>query len=279
MITKLQRSHVEEYAYLPEHIVTYVTAISQAEPFVLQDFLAYVKEDHLTFVGYPLQEAFDEKKMKGVLDEAIRRFMPKEISLIAPTIPSSITGSPHSPSDHYYKLDLSALSIPQKTRSMMKRAMGELTVNAVRAFEEDHRHLVNEFLSSHPVDEATQRIFRRIPLYMKSVPTASVFEARTREGELAAFDIAEFGAKYYAIYMFNFRSKERYIPGASDLILSRVINQAITEQKKYLNLGLGINPGVTFFKTKWGGTPFHPYTYCLYSPRHKESLEALLQKL
>ena len=37
--------------------------------------------------------------------------------------------------------------------------------------------------------------------------------------------------------------------------------------------------GVTFFKTKWGGTPFLPYTFCSYSPGPQENFEALLQKL
>ena len=68
------------------------------------------------------------------------------------------------------------------------------------------------------------------------------------------------------MYMFNFSSKDRSTPGASDLLLSEIINHARTEQKKYINLGLGINSGVTFFKTKWGGIPFLPYTFCLYSP-------------
>jgi hypothetical protein len=278
MITAAQQSFIEEHAYLPEHILSYVTAVSQAEPFLLQNFLAYVRKDHLIFVGYPLQESFNEKRMQKRLDEAIRRFQPKEIALTAPTVSSSVAGSAHLPSDHYYRLDLSTLSISQKTRNMIKRAMGELTVKK-GTWGEEHRGLIEGFLRDHPVSQATQWIFKRIPAYLASVPTAWVFEARDKNGELAAFDIAEFGAKYYAIYMFNFSSKVRYIPGASDLILSGIINQAITEQKKYINLGLGINPGVTFFKTKWGGTPFHPYTFCLFSPSRGEGLEALLQKL
>jgi hypothetical protein len=52
------------------------------------------------------------------------------------------------------------------------------------------------------------------------------------------------------------------VPGASDLLLSKIIEQAIVEEKRYLNLGLGINAGVTFFKTKWGGVPFLPHYTC-----------------
>ena len=92
MITTVQQSYIEEHAYLPEHIVPYVTAVSKAEPFLLDDFLVYVKKNHLIFVGYPLKEPFEEKRMKKVLDQAIRRFKPKEIALTAPSISSSITG-------------------------------------------------------------------------------------------------------------------------------------------------------------------------------------------
>ena len=102
-------------------------------------------------------------------------------------------------------------------------------------------------------------------------PLPGSLKQETRMRELVAFDVAEFGAKYYAIYMFNFSSKDRYIPGASDLLLSGVINQAITEQKKYINLGLGISPGVTFFKKKWGGTPFPSLHFLpLFSPSRGE---------
>lgn len=279
MITPREQTYIEEHAYLPEHIPTYVTSISQAEPFLVKDFLVYVKNSHLIFVGYPLREALNEKQMKKALDEAIRRFKPGEIALTAPSIPSSITGSPPSPSDHYYKLDLSRLSVSQKTRNMIKRAIKDLSLHKTKTFGEEHQKLVTEFLESHTVEEATQRIFKRIPAYVFSVPTALIFEARDRKGDLVAFDVAEFGPKYYALYMFNVRSKDHSLPGASDLLLSGVINQSITEQKRYINLGLGLHSGIAFFKTKWGGVPFLPYTSCLYAPHPEKRIEDLLQKL
>ena len=119
--------------------------------------------------------------------------------------------------------------------------------------------MVEEFLKTHPVDEATRFIFQRIDDYLSSSKTAWIFDARNSRGELVAFDIAEFKPRDYAIYMFNFSSDTRYVPGASDLLLSEVIQQAKTEGKKYINLGLGINPGVTFFKEKWGGVVFLPH--------------------
>jgi len=139
--------------------------------------------------------------------------------------------------------------------------------------------MVDLFLNTHSVDEGTRFIFKRIDEYITSSSTAWIFNAKNKMGELVAFDVAEFGPKKYALYMFNFVSDALYVPGASDLLLSEVIQQAKTERKKYINLGLGINSGVTFFKKKWGGVPFLPYAYCLYTPSRVEVLDRLVQKL
>jgi len=279
MITASQQDYINDHAYIPEHIPQYVTAISQTEPFLIDDFLVHVKKDHLTFVGYPLKEPFEEKRIRSVLEKGIKRFRPESVSLFAPSIPSSIHDCIRPPSDHYYRLELSSLSISQKLRNMLSRAGRELFVKKNKDFDEEHRKIVEDFLNTRPVDEATRFIFRRIGDYLFSSPTAWAFDARNNRGELVAFDVAEFIPMDYILYMFNFSSEARYVPGASDLLLSEVIKQARTESKKYINLGLGINPGVTFFKKKWRGVPFLPYASCFYHLKRKENLDALLQKL
>jgi hypothetical protein len=279
MITASQENDISDYAYLPEHIPQYVTAISHTEPFLIDDFLVHVKKDHLTFVGYPLKESFEEKRMRSVLEKGIKRFRPESVSLIAPSIPSSIHDCIHPPSDHYYRLELSSLSISQKLRNMLSRASRDLSVKKNKDFDEEHRKIVEAFLNTHPVDEATRFIFKRIGDYLSSSPTAWAFDARNNKNELVAFDVAELTPIDYILYMFNFSSEALYVPGASDLLLSEVIQQAKTERKKYINLGLGINPGVTFFKKKWGAVAFLPYASCVYHPQRKENLEALFQKL
>jgi hypothetical protein len=279
MITDEQEDYIELHAYVPEHIPQYVTPISQAEPHLFGDFLVYAKKGHFILVGYPLSEAFEEKRLEKALEDAVKRLKPESVSLIAPAIPSSLRQGPHPPTDHYYRLDLSTLSISQKLRNMLMRAGRALFVGKSTYFDQEHKEMVEEFLKTHLVDEATRFIFQRIDAYLLSSKTASLFEARTDNGDLVAFDVAEFKPSNYAVYMFNFRSETRHIPGASDLLLSAVTQQAITEGKKYINLGLGINPGVTFFKEKWGGVAFLPHAFCLYHPPRKGLLEMLLQRL
>jgi len=279
MIAGGQQGIIEEHAYVPEHIPQYVSAISQAEPFLLGDFLAYTTRDRLIFVGYPLKEIFDEGQMAKALETAIRQFKPKEVSLIAPAIPSSIAGCVHSPSDHYYRLDLSTLSVSQKLRNMLTRASRELSLTQSRDFDQGHQLMIDDFMKVHRVSDATRFIFQRIGEYVSSSSTAWIFDARNKRGELVAFDVAEFRPKNYAIYMFNFSSDALFVPGVSDLLLSEVVKRAWEGNKKHINLGLGINAGVTFFKKKWGGVAFLPYAFYTYQAPRWENLNGLLQKL
>lgn len=279
MITAAQEEYIERHAYLPEHIPGYVTAISRTEPFLFGDFIAYAQKGLLIFVGYPLEGPFDAKGLEKALEEATGRLRPGRVSLMAPAIPSSLGGSAPSPADRYYRLALSSASVSPKTRNMLKRAGRELCIAESRHFGEEHATLVEEFLTTRPVDEATRFIFRGIGRYLSASETAWIFEARTCRGELVAFDVAEFKPGDYALYMFNFRSQARPVPGASDLLLSGVIRQAVASGKKYVNLGLGINPGIAFFKEKWGGVAFLPHAFHLYQPARKGLLEMLLRSL
>jgi len=279
MIGTNQFDYILEYAYIPEQMTSYVMAISTAEPFLFGNFLVYRKEEHVVFVGYPLREVFQEKRMRKALDEAVRRFNPSSVALMAPSIPTSIHPQTPPSSDRYYRVDLAALSISQKVRNMINRAKRHLKVEKRKTLDEGHHQLVREFLTAHPVGQQTRFIFERIPDYVSSSATAWVYDAKNEKGELVAFDVAEMGPKHYAFYMFNFTSHNRDVPGASDLLLWEILLQAKREDKHYINLGLGINPGVSFFKEKWGGVPFLPYSSCSYEPPGVETLEALLQKL
>jgi len=279
MISTSQMKTILERAYVPEQVTDYVTAVSGAEPFLFGDFLVYRKENHLIFVGYPLSNAFDEQRIKKALDEAVNRFNPGRIVLTAPCIPALLYPMTSLSSDQYYRLELASLSVSQKVNNMVRRAERLLKVERRMTFNEEHEELVREFLMAHPVSQETRFIFERIPGYVASTETAWVFDARNERGDLVAFDVAEMGPKEYAFHMFNFVSRTRFVPGASDLLLHEIIRHAQGEDKRYINLGLGINPGVTFFKQKWGGEPFLPYTLVEHTPAGDGELERLLQKL
>ncbi|MFL7871461.1 MAG: hypothetical protein AB8I58_21715 [Anaerolineales bacterium] len=261
MITPDERALIAEHAYIPEHLPHYVSAISRTEPYLIGDFVVHLAGTHLIFVGYPLKGKFNKTQMLETLDEAKARFEPSQTSILAPALPSALEACEQSTTDEYYRLGLLPLRIPKKARNMLARARREVTVS-IGEFGREHKRLIKDFIRTHQLDNATRFIFKRVQEYAKS-HNALVFDARTPRGNLAAFDIADFGAGEYAFYMFNFRSRQHQVPGASDLLLAYIIAQAKTKGKNYLNLGLGIDEGITFFKKKWGATPFLKHVTCM----------------
>jgi hypothetical protein len=120
-------------------------------------------------------------------------------------------------------------------------------------------------------------IFTKIGDYLSSVPTAWVFEARDSKGRLAGFDVADFAAQDYTFYLFNFRARPSPVPGTSDLLLQALIRDAQELGKSFVNLGLGINEGVAFFKKKWGGRPFLRHEVILFSPSRPSFWESIFE--
>jgi hypothetical protein len=59
--------------------------------------------------------------------------------------------------------------------------------------------------------------------------------------------------------MFCFRNTDLAPPGSADLVLSGLLNEALQRGHTRMNLGLGVNAGIRFFKRKWGAEPFLPY--------------------
>ncbi|MBM3129645.1 MAG: hypothetical protein FJ009_13595 [Chloroflexi bacterium] len=333
MITPAERAMILARAYIPEHLPHYVTAISQTEPFLIGDFVAHARGEHLIFVGYPLrfdsrvavissearnlgpaqrdfssQQAllemtktdipfFDDAPMLAALDDAKTRFKPRVVSILAPALPTALENCVPSAPDEYYRLDLAHLIVPpviatlngvkgkqsptnlgiasaqesrlamtqtrlpQKTRNMLTRARREVSVSESK-FGKEHARLIEEFLRAHRFDDATRLIFQRVSEYAKC-ETARVIDARNARGDLVAFDVADFGAQHYAFYMFNVRSRQHNLPGASDLLLAQIIERARAEGKRYVNLGLGVDAGVAFFKRKWGAAPFLKHCACV----------------
>jgi hypothetical protein len=157
---------------------------------------------------------------------------------------------------------------------MLTRARREVAVS-IGEFGREHKILVKAFIRSHRLDDASRFIFQRLHEYVKCEKSL-VFEARTPRGKLVAFDIADFTARNYAFYMFSFRSEKHAVPGASDLLLAHIIERAGSEGKRYLNLGLGIDEGIAFFKKKWGGEPFLEYISCTQGTKPSESWSEML---
>jgi len=277
MITAKEEAFIREHAYIPEQLPEYAARVSGGEPFLAGDFVFYLSPESLIFVGFPFRGVFEEKKMSKTLEDLVRKRSPRRVALIAPAIPPRFGNA--GPPDSYYRLDLEGFRTPAKVKNMVQRASRELELRKGRSLESDHLRLISGFSEAQPLEEGTRTLFSRIPEYLAASPTARVISARNGSGELAGFDIAEFAPSRYAFYMFNFRSRDLHVPGTSDLLLLEIIRTAQEQGKTAINLGLGISPGVAFFKKKWGGRPFLDHRSLIYQPSRIAFLEGLLSKL
>ncbi len=279
MINQEESKFIYDWAYVPEHLIDYVTSISGAEPYLFQHYLCYKKDGTLIFIGYPLGVTFNEKDggQSGCCFEINETS--HDISIIAQTIVKRGTRIIQQNSDSYYRLDLDNPVIPSKVNNMLRRASKEVSVKQSDKWQKMHETLVAEFLSTHQLSEESQHIFLKIPEYVSSSKSVSILNALNNEGNLIAFDVVDYGSRDYAFYMFNFASKEHYIPGASDLLLSQIIVSARLKGKRFVNLGLAIKKGIAFFKQKWGGIPFLNHEFILCETSQTGIIDALLGRL
>jgi len=279
MISQEESNLIYDHAYVPEHLVEYVIAVTDGEPYLYQNYLCYKNGETLIFIGYPLGATFNEKKMEASLDAASKTMKPHIISLIAPTIATRSARIVQQHSDSYYRLDLNALIVTPKVRNMLHRASQKVSVEQSNEWKDEHKAIVDEFLVTHQVSEESRHIFIRIPEYVSASKSVHILNALDNEERLVAFDVVDYGSKDCAFYMFNFASQKHHVPGASDLLLSEMIASARERGKRFVNLGLAINKGVTFFKQKWGGVPFLNYEFELYETPRASIIEALLSRL
>jgi hypothetical protein len=265
MLTHAEEDYINSHAYLPEHLPGYVTSISETEPYLMNNYVCYYGNNgYLIFIGYPLKTGTQDGDLKDILNMAIRRFKPEYVAVIAPKLLLPLKDCLKIASDCYYRVEIASLQLNQKLKNMIRYASKKLFIEKTQEITTEHLLLISEFMDSHKIDADTKYIFEKIPKYLSTVHTSWIFSARNEDKKLVAFDIADFGAKDYVFYMFNFMSRKSYIRGASDLLLYEIIKTAKEKGKSFVNLGLGINEGVTFFKKKWDGVPFLNYEFCFY---------------
>lgn len=271
MITQEEEKFIFEHSYIPEHLPHYVCSISQVEPFLHHGYVYYIKDRHMIFIGYPLNQTFSEAKANEILSELITKHKINTIATIG-EVKFDMEGKCMSESlDDYYRIDLSTVEISGKLRNSIKRAKRELHIEIARDFTKQHSEIVNEYLSKDKFDPLIKYIFQSMPKYIEKSETALIFNGRLRDGTIAGFNVLELGSKNYGYYMFNFISRKNYVPGVSDLLMHEMIEVAKSQSKRYINLGLGINEGVIFFKRKWGALPFLSYQFEYKELKKKES--------
>jgi hypothetical protein len=263
MITPEDEEYILARAYVPEHIVNLMVSISRGEPFFKDDYLGFVKDNWLIFIGYPLEEKFSQERCDKTLKQAVEKYRPEYLWFIGPQIPPSLLHSTKErEADQYYRLDLKQAKLKPSLQRMADKASQELIVERGHIISKDHESLIVELLKREKLPPRLIELYRAMPYYVGHSSSACVLNARDRNGKLSAFFVVELGAKNFSTYVLGSHSKKHYAPHASDLLFFEMIKLTQEHGKNIVNLGLGVNAGIRRFKEKWGGVPYLNYEFC-----------------
>lgn len=276
MLSEDEKQYVNENAYIPEHLPDYFVPFSGMEPFLEGTYLYYRSEDVISFIGYPLDAVVPaaenhapDSGLDSVLEAVIAGGRPKTLSIVAPRMPAIDEYEPDAETgeqDAYSLLDLQTVNPASKARNMVRRAARELSVVEGKAFTAEHRDVLEGFLRRKQFPDMVADFYRRLPNYLAHSPGARTLEARHRKsGQLAGFVVAELGGGDFSFYLFNItRDDGKSVPGTSDLLVGEMTDLAGHAGKRYINMGLGVNEGVRWFKRKWGAADFLNYAFLSY---------------
>lgn len=267
MISPDEERYILANAYVPEHTVGLMTRISNGEAFLVHECLCIARDDWVIVVGYPLRGKFTGEGLCRLVGDAVKRFRPGRVWMIAPEMPEPLgRGCRERESDWYYTLGLDGFEVGRDLERIVRRAARELTVERERELSGAHRALVSEFLERGNPGPRVRELFLSMADYVPRSASAVVLTARDKERNVSAFYVVELAAKDFATYVVGCHSRSRYVPGASDLLFRDMMTLAGEHGKRYIHLGLGVNAGIRAFKAKWGGVPYLPYEFCAHVP-------------
>lgn len=269
-------ARVTAEAVIPEQLLPYVRSVSESDPRLIGDCVGFISEGKLVLIGYPLHDPRDSNALAEAVNKALMIQGLHHLTVIGPA------RSPQAPEesvvaeDCYYALPIPPPSPPQKLRNLIRRASRELTIERSRQVGDDHLVLIQRYLDERHLATGTRLIFRKLPLYLAASSGSLVLSGRLTEGKLAAFVVGDFSALRTAFFMFCFRDPRLAPPGSTDLLLQGLLEEAHSRGQTLMNLGLGINKGVAFFKRKWGAVPFLPYVEVSWAPARPSLLKRLV---
>jgi hypothetical protein len=265
-------------AYVPEHSVELMTRISGGEPFLSEDYFLCRTGYGIIVVGYPLGSDFKRAEFEETLRRIIKTFRPAKVSLIAPEAPASFeTAFVERASDQYYTLDLPVKAVRGNLARLVRKAREAGFVDQSERLTDAHRDLVREFLGRAAPPPRIRELLLKMWDYVGKAGEALVLNAWDGARRLAAFFVVDFAPKDFSTYVIGCHSKTNYLPGASDLLMSELIKMSEASGKRFIHLGIGVNPGIRTFKEKWGGIPTRTYELCELALKKPTLLDALLK--
>lgn len=270
MLSLEQKSFVLERAYVPEHVVPLMEGLSGGEAHLMGDFLFFVGVEWLIMVGFPLGES-SGRELEMKLRQAEERFRPARVWFVGPQVPGFLEKvCVEREEDQYFRLDLrtpggAAWAPPGRLQRLAARSRERFFLDWEGEFNSPHRQLTQELIERANPGARVRELYRRMPSYLKQTQGAVLLSAWDSLGRLAAYALLELAAPGFSVYVAGASSREKWAAHASDLLLAEMVRISILENKQFIHLGLGVNPGISRFKRKWGGVPWMEYRACGWS--------------
>lgn len=252
--------HVTAQGVVPEQLLPYVAAVSDSSASLVRDCVLHTHEGQAVLAAYPLHDPKDT----SVLDDMVREVtaLPgiERLTVLAAARPAVAPAYAEAHEDAFWAVPLPPPSARQKLRNMLHRAARDVNISSASGpgcWTPEHAALSENYIRTRPLEPGTRHIFKHLADYLTVAPDTLLWSARTHDGTLAACALGDYSSLHTAFYMFAFRSPTAP-PGTADLLLQHLLQEAVARGHQRCNLGLGINPGVAFFKKKWQATVFLP---------------------
>lgn len=251
---------MEVGALVPEQIPGFVRAVSGRRLCECGGFAAWVSDGDIVLVAFPQRgeegRADFAQKVERALAVAVTVPKMRRITVLSPIVPPSAPQRAVVKRDFWHVIDLP--HVPrQKLRNMLRRAEREVAVRQ-EAWSGECEELVQRYLAERRLEPGTRHIFGRVGAYVEHAPLAILYAARSREGRLEGIAVGDYSALETAFYLFAFRRRDSP-PGTGDALLQALVAEAVARGQRMLNLGLGIDGGIAFFKKKWGARVLMPH--------------------
>ncbi len=272
--------NITALAQTPDQLIPYVSSVSGMKSQVLGEAVLHQFEDIGVLVAFSPKDPCDASGMNEAVEQVLQMKGLKDLTVLGPEKPLKAPGNCQCDRDFYWGLALDKLERNAKLRNTLKRASRDIDIeidSGKTAWTEEHMSLCDSFCSRKKASLGDDSIFLfgQIGKYLEGSPQARVYSARDKNGKLKACAVADFSAFATAFYMFAFRYPDA-VPGSSDLLLDTIINDAASLGYEKVNLGLGIDRGVEFFKKKWGAHPLFPYVESKWKIKRKSWLYRLM---
>ena len=277
MLSAEEKDYILDRAYVPEHCIRLMTLVSGGEPFLIDDHFICRKENWVIVVGYPLKDDFTVDGLEAVLSKIKKKFRSDYISLVAPELPPSLASvCKESESDDYFTLETKKPRIRSPVKRNLRKAGQLLRVEKSATMLAGHSELMREFMARSPLPARVEKLLLKMPDFIAGSDQAFVLNARDKDNKLIAFYVVDFEAKGFSNYIIGCHSKKDYVLGASDLLLSKLIDLSLEYGKPRIHLGLGVNAGIRRFKEKWGAMPTRRYEMCELASKRPSIIKSIL---